>query len=143
MLGRRGLLILSGLLWSVAGFNVLRKGITALLYMFSHDYGWFVGLILLLAVLIGTGFLMMFRGVVRKYTKRILDLEGERWPFYRFMSGKGYLLIGFMMTLGISMGLIPGMPQAFFASFYTGLGTGLSYGAIRFFINSIHTHDVC
>lgn len=132
MLNRRGLLILSGLLWSVAGFNVLRKGLRAL---FEVHPWW----IILLAIAIGIGFLMMFRGVVRKYTHRIQTLEGERWPFYRFMSGKGYLLIGLMMTLGITMGMIPGMPLAFFASFYTGLGTALSYGAIRFFINAIRT----
>lgn len=127
MLSKRGLLILSGLFWGIAGFNVLRKGIGAL----AADHRWWV---VLLAVLIGTGFLLMFRGVVRKYSTRILELEGERFPFYRFMSVKGYLLIGLMMSLGIAAGLIPGMPTAFFASFYTGLGTGLSYGAIRFLL---------
>lgn len=129
MVSKRGLLILSGLLWSIAGFNVLRKGLSTLVL----DHRWWI---VLLAILIGVGFLLMFRDVVRKYTLRIRTLEGEQFPFYRFMSLKGYLLIGFMMTLGITMGLIPGMPTSFFASFYTGLGTGLSYGALRFFIES-------
>lgn len=137
MLGRRGLLILSGLLWSVAGVNVLRKGITALVEVLSQSWSWYAAIVVLLAIAIGTGFLLMFRGVVRKYTRRIQELDGERWPFYRFMSVKGYLLIGLMMTLGISASMIPGMPEAFFASFYTGLGTGLAYGAIRFFMNSV------
>lgn len=130
MVSKRGLLILSGLLWSIAGFNVLRKGLTALV----EEHSWWI---VLLAFIIGTGFVMMFRGVSEKYSRRIYTLQGEKFPCYRFMSLKGYLLIGFMMTLGITMGLIPGMPTAFFASFYTGLGTGLAYGAIRFFINSI------
>lgn len=130
MVSKRGLLIMSGLLWSIAGFNVLRKGLTAL----SADHRWWVAI---LAIVIMSGFVMMFRGVVRKYPNRIQTLDGERFPFYRFMSVKGYLLIGFMMGLGITLGLIPGMPITFFASFYTGLGTGLTYGAIRFFINSI------
>lgn len=134
MLSRRGLLILSGILWSVAGFNVLRKGLMALV----EDHRWWI---VLLAIAIGASFLLMFRGVVRKYTHRIHSLQGKRWPFYRFMSVKGYLLIGLMMTLGITMGMIPGMPLAFFASFYTGLGTALSYGAIRFFINAIRTNQ--
>lgn len=130
MVSKRTLLILSGMLWSIAGFNVLRKGLSAL----GEDHRWWI---VLLAVVIGTGFLMMFRGIVRKYSERICTLEGERHPAYRFMSAKGYMVIGLMMSMGIGMGLIPGMPTAFFASFYTGLGTGLSYGAIRFFINSI------
>lgn len=129
MFTKRGLVILSGLLWSVAGFNVFRKGLAALIL----DHRWWC---VLLAFSIGVGFLMMFKGVVRKYTLRIAELEGERFPFYRFMSVKGYVLIGVMMTLGITMGLIPGMPTSFFASFYTGLGTALSYGAIRFIYNS-------
>lgn len=122
---------MSGLLWSIAGVNVLRKGISALL----QDHRWWI---VLLAIGIGASFLTMFRSVVNKYTLRIQAMDGERFPFYRFMSAKGYLLIGFMMTLGISVSLIPGMPPAFFASFYTGLGTGLSYGALRFFIHSIN-----
>lgn len=129
MLGKRGLLLLSGLLWSIAGFNVLRKGLAAL----AEDHRWWI---VLLALLIGSGFVLMFTGVVRRYTLRIRTLEGERFPFYRFMSLRGYLLIAFMMTLGISLGLLPGMPTAFFASFYTGLGTALSYGAIRFILSA-------
>lgn len=135
MVSKRGLLIMSGLLWSIAGFNVLRKGLAAL----ATDHRWWV---VLLAGCIGIGFVMMFTGVVRKYTQRILALDGERFPIYRFMSAKGYMLIGLMMTLGITMGLIPGMPVTAFAFFYTGLGTGLTYGAIRFFLNSIATIPV-
>lgn len=131
MVSKRILLIMSGLLWSIAGCNVLRKGLVAL----AEDHrGW----VIWLALLIGIGFMMMFRGVVRKYSTRIRTLDGERFPFYRFMSVKGYLLIGFMMSLGIAVSLIPGMPVAFFASFYSGLGAALCYGAIRFFINCFH-----
>lgn len=129
MVSKRGLLIMSGLLWSIAGFNVLRKGVLSL----AQDHRWWV---LLLAVGIGAGFLIMFDGVVKKYSRRIFSLPGERHAAYLFMSRKGYLLIGLMMMLGISMSHIPGMPPAFFASFYTGLGTGLTYGAIRFFVHS-------
>lgn len=126
MVSKRGLLIMSGLLWSIAGFNVLRKGLLSL----AQDHRWWI---LLLAIAIGAAFLLMFRGVVRKYSQRIFSLPGERHAAYLFMSRKGYLLIGVMMGLGIAMSHVPGMPLAFFASFYTGLGTGLTYGAIRFF----------
>lgn len=129
MLRKRSLVILNGLLWSIAGINVLYKGINALV----NDYRWWIEL---LAIAIGAAFIVMFRGVVNRYTWRIRMLEGNRHPFYQFMSIKGYLLIGFMMTLGITVGHIPGMPNAFFASFYTGLGAALCYGAINFFINS-------
>lgn len=125
---------MSGALWSIAGFNILRKGIPALL----SDHRWFI---VILAILVTTGFTLMFRKVSASYTNRIVNLEGERFPFYRFMSLKGYLVIGFMMSLGIFLTKIPGMPQSFFAWFYPGLGTGLSYGAVNFFINCIKHRD--
>ena len=125
---------MSGTLWSIAGFNILRKGIPALL----SDHRWFI---VILAIVITTGFTLMFRKVSTSYTNRIVNLEGERFPFYRFMSLKGYLVIGFMMSLGIFLTKIPGMPQSFFAWFYTGLGIGLSYGAVNFFINCFKHRD--
>ena len=29
-----------------------------------------------------------------RYIRRILDMEGERFPIYKFMSPKGYIVIG-------------------------------------------------
>lgn len=50
------------------------------------------------------------------------------------VSLKGYLIIAFMITLGISLKYIPGIPASFFAWFYMGLGPGLLSAGIRFLI---------
>lgn len=55
----------------------------------------------------------------------VLWMAGDRAPLYRFMSLKGYLIIIFMMTLGISLRSIGSIPDGFFAFFYTGLGSAL------------------
>jgi len=49
-----------------------------------------------------------------------------------FLSTKGYILIIFMMCLGISLKFIPGVPTEFFASFYCGLGPALIIAAAQF-----------
>lgn len=123
---KRGLLITNGLLWAIASFNILKKGIPALM----QDHRWPVAV---MAAVIAAGFFMMFKSVSGKYAARVTALEGDRFPIYMFMSPKGYLVIGIMMSMGIGFSLIPGMPQSFFASFYPGLGFGLLSGAIRFF----------
>lgn len=125
-MGKRGLVATSGVLWAVASFNILKKGIPAL--VLDHRL-----LIVLTALAVAAGFILMFRKVSNRYTDRVWALEGDKFPIYRFMSAKGYLLIGIMMSMGIGLSLIPGMYQEFFAGFYPGLGLGLLSGSINFF----------
>lgn len=87
-----------------------------------------------LSVLVFAGFYRMFTGIVRKYSERILALPGPKEPVYKTFSLKGYLIIAFMITLGITLKHIPGIPESFFAWFYTGLGPGLLSAGIRFLI---------
>lgn len=129
MVTKRYLLLTSALLWAFASYKILNKGIPSIL---ADHRIWIV----ILAVIIAAMFIAMFQRVSQKYTLRIKDMEGVKFPIYRFMSLKGYLLIGFMMSLGIILGRIPGVPKAFFAFFYPGLGFGLLSGSIRFLINS-------
>ena len=44
------------------------------------------------------------------------------------------IVLAFMITLGISLKHIPGIPESFFAWFYMGLGPGLLSAGIRFLI---------
>lgn len=124
---KKGLLLLDTLLWSFASFKILNKGIPAII---AH-HGWVV---IVLAIVVLAGFIMMFNKVSDKYRDRILSLEGEKFPFYKFMPLKGYILIAFMMSLGIIAAHIPGMPPEFFAAFYPGLGCGLAFGALKYLI---------
>lgn len=55
-------------------------------------------------------------------------------PIVPLVSLKGYLIIAFMITLGISLKYIPGIPASFFAWFYMGFGPGLLSAGIRFLI---------
>lgn len=126
-MNKRSLILVNALLWAFAAYKILGKGLPALRNDLS---AW----IIVLCVLIAAGFLAMFARVSGRYTQRILDMEGERFPIWKFMSPKGYLVIGIMMTMGIVLGLIPSIPQEFFAFFYPGLGSGLAFGAARYLV---------
>ena len=65
---------------------------------------------------------------------KIHSLPGPQEPIYLTFSLKGYLVIAFMITLGITLRHIPGIPSSFFAWFYLGLGPGLLSAGIRFLI---------
>lgn len=127
---KRGLIAVNGLLWASASFNILRKGMHAI--VMDHRLP-----VVLVAIAIGAGFFMMFRKVSLRYCERIMKLQGERFPLYMFMSTKGYMLIGLMMSMGIAFNHIPAIPTVFFAGFYPGLGFGLLSGAIRFLVCAV------
>ena len=128
------LLIVAGVVWAIAGSNILRIGIAS--YIESFDRGnpfpllWMIPL----SALILTGFMMMFRKVVKRNTRRILSYT-EKKSVFAFFDIKGYLLMAFMMALGITLRSVNLLPAAFFAVFYTGLGTALTLSGVRFIVN--------
>ena len=124
------LLAVNGLLWTAIGTKIAVTGVVNYLKTEPGKLGWMIPL----SLLVFTGFFMMFTGIVRKYSERIHALPGPREPIYKTFSLKGYLIIDFMITLGITLKYIPGIPLSFFAWFYLGLGAGLLSAGIRFLI---------
>ena len=125
------LLFTAGLLWMLAGINILRIGIEA----FSaclHQGKVAVLLIALGALLIFAGFSMMFRRIVKKHQKRIMGYPEQKQSIFRCFDRKGYLLMIFMMTLGITLRASNLLPTVFFAVFYNGLGSALCFGGLMF-----------
>lgn len=121
--------IANGLLWFAAGFNILRIGIKA-----AMDNG---TLVWLWCIPVFIAFDLMFSRVIGKNSRRIDGLEGEKAPIWRFMNLRGYLIIAFMMTLGIVLRASGKLPDAFFAFFYTGLGTALAFEGLKGLARSI------
>lgn len=125
------LFLLAGILWLAAGVNILRIGIESLIEVFKPAklLTWIlVGAALLVLV----GFHFMFTAMVRRHKKRILGYAEKKVSIFKFMDLKGYLIMAFMMGLGITLRRFVGLPTEFFASFYNGLGIALSIAGIRF-----------
>lgn len=119
------LLITAGALWLIAGINILRIGIAAL-------QGAALLPALALALLIFIGFSMMFMRIVQKHLKRILGYAEARKPIYFCFDLRGYLLMVFMIVLGVTLRASGLLPSFFFAFFYNGLGGALTFAGLQF-----------
>lgn len=127
----RHLLAINGLLWTAIGTKIT---ITGFQHYLNFPHGKSLIWMIPLSVLVFAGFYRMFTGVVRKYSERILSMTEEKTSVLKTFSLKGYLIIAFMVSLGISLKHIPGIPEPFFAWFYCGLGPGLLSAGIRFLL---------
>ena len=116
----------AGILWLIAGVNILRIGVGALQGSAS---AW---LLAAGALVIFIGFAMMFMKIVQKHKKRILGYPQEKNSIFLCFDRKGYLLMLFMMTLGIVLRKSNLFPAVFFAMFYSGLGAALCFGGLMF-----------
>ena len=125
------LLAVNGLLWTAIGSKITITGVSHYLLVDGpKNLLWMIPL----SILVFAAFYWMFTGVVRKYSARIMVMTAEKTSIFRTFSLKGYLIIAFMISLGIGLKHIPGIPSNFFAWFYCGLGPGLLSAGIRFLL---------
>ena len=76
----------------------------------------------------------MFFNMTAKHTERVLGYE-EAMPFWYFFDKKSYLIMFFMMTMGIGLRATGLLPEGFIAFFYTDLGCALALAGILFLRN--------
>ena len=125
------LLAINGLLWTAIGTKITVTGVSHYLKVDRpQNLLWMIPL----SILVFAAFYRMFTGVVRKYSARIMSMTAEKTSIFRTFSLKGYLIIAFMISLGIGLKHIPGIPSNFFAWFYCGLGPGLLSAGLRFLL---------
>jgi len=121
------LFVAASVIWGIPGIMISIKGIKAYMTQPSDDLWWLV--LITIAVIIS--FFFMFRKIVDRYCVRIASLP-EKVSIWQAFPVRGWVLIVFMMCLGIVLKHIPQIPSAFTASFYSGLGPMLVVAAIRF-----------
>lgn len=123
---RNTLLLLACLVWSAAGFNILRIGLMA--------YPPYLSVLnFLLSALVFTVFqIFIFGKLVKKHTTRIQAYVEERHFFLKFFDGKAFAIMAVMMTGGIGLRASGLAPERFIAVFYTGLGASLLLAGLLF-----------
>lgn len=123
---RNTLLLLACLVWSVAGFNILRIGLMA-----YSDYRTVLNY--LLSVLVFAVFQkFIFGKLVKKHTARISAFGDERQFFLKFFDRKAFIIMAVMITGGIVLRTGELVPERFIAVFYTGLGASLLLAGLLF-----------
>ncbi|WP_315538283.1 hypothetical protein [Prevotella koreensis] len=126
MVRKKWLIVANGLLWMAAGMNIGNIGIKSI--MVAHSLVW------LLSIPVFAIFVSMFIKIISKNINRIVSMQGEKAKLYKFLTPKGYMIIAFMMTLGITLRELGKIPESFFAYFYTGLGIALFFSGLWSFI---------
>lgn len=123
---RNTLLLLACLVWSAAGFNILRIGLMA--YPAYRT----VGNYLLSALVFAVFQVFIFGKLVKKHTARISAYREEHHFFLKFFDGRSFAIMVFMMTGGIALRSCGLAPEQFIAFFYTGLGASLLLAGLLF-----------
>lgn len=123
---RNTLLLLACLVWSVAGFSVLRIGLRAYPPYLS------LGNIALSALVFFLFQTFVFGKLVKKHTARILGYPDQLLFFLKFFDGKSFAIMAVMMIGGIVLRGGNLVPEVFIAIFYTGLGASLLLAGLLF-----------
>ena len=126
------LLLMQVLFWLAPGIVITRKGILAMMAV-SEVHPERVWWLTLIAIVVVVSFSLMFNGFIIRYTNCILNFPTRKKSLLAFLDLHGYILITFMMCLGISLKNIPFLLQEFFAGFYPGLGLALAIAGVRYF----------
>lgn len=131
MVKKNTLLLLACLVWSAAGFNVLRLGLMAYpAYRGLWNY-------LLSALVFSVFQIFVFSRLVKKHTGRIGAYTEARHFFLRFFDVRSFAIMAVMMTGGIGLRASGLAPERFIAVFYTGLGASLLLAGLLFGTNFI------
>ena len=119
------LLLLASLAWLIVGSNVLKIGLS--------EYTNYLALInYFLSLVVFCCFGLMFFKMSEKHYRHICNYQEEYQYFFHFFDLKAYIIMAFMMTMGIVLRKFELVPLRFIAVFYTGLGLGLTLAGICF-----------
>lgn len=124
---RNHLYVVAAIIWGIPGIIITSKGISAYRMQQPDEIWW----LLLITAAVLAGFFMMFRRIVDRYCGRIASLPSKVQIWHTFPL-RGWILLVFMMGLGIALKHIPQVPSAFTAAFYSGLGPMLLISSVRY-----------
>ncbi len=129
---RKPLYYAAALLWGVPGTVIAIKGVMAYTSVAKQSL-WYLFPVTI-AVMIG--FFFMFSRIVARYVSRIDSLPANKVTLLNTFPLRGWLLMFFMMGLGLALKSVPDLSVAFVASFYSGLGPMLLLSAVKFVLRA-------
>lgn len=125
---RQSLLVIAGFVWIIAGVNILRIGIVTWMNS-SQDWMFKIGEATVVFLLF---FVLVFKRLYYKHTQRIEQKNEEHNCPFSFFDVKSWILMVFMISLGITIRSLHLLPDSFISVFYTGLSIALLLTGILF-----------
>nr|WP_307988960.1 hypothetical protein [uncultured Niameybacter sp.] len=127
---KRTLMFIAAIVWMMAGSMIMKLGYEAL---FHTPNNWMISAVVAIVVF-GIFFKFIFRKMARKHEKRIIASTKEKICAFAFFDVKGYMIMAFMMTLGIVIRSTSFINPLYWGPFYVGLGTALFGGGLCFIL---------
>lgn len=125
---KRVLFFAAAFVWGVAGNRIITIGFkTVVKNTSAYWINFFVAFI---------GFYFFFKYVFyrmyKKHTKRIVGLEIEKPCIFSFFDIKGFAIMAFMITFGVTLRKVGVIPPIYIGTFYITLGLSLLAAAMSF-----------
>lgn len=118
---KKNLLFLAGSLWLIAGFMVAKLGAEVILTSSSNM---FISAVIT-AITFYIFFNFIFKKLVIKHRDRIRAKSQDKLCLFSFFDIKSYIIMAFMMGLGITIRSIPTINPLCWAAVYVGIGGAL------------------
>lgn len=125
---KRVLLVTAGLVWIIAGANILRIGIVTWMDS-TQEWMFKIGEATIVFLLF---FVFVFKKLYYKHTRRIEQKKEEKNCPFSFFDVKGWVIMVLMISLGITIRSFHLLPDSFISVFYTGLSIALILTGILF-----------
>ena len=130
---KRGLLFIATLVWGFVSYRIITIGLEDI---FKNTPLYWV--FILAGVLLSIPFFrFFFLRISNKHIKRMLNAKSERPCLFSFFDVKSYLIMAFMIALGITMQKIKIVPLLYIGTFYISLGLSLLFSAIHFLVSGV------
>jgi len=117
-----------GVLWSIVGLSMC---FAAMNWLRAEGLVRGVELELMGLVVAAAALQWSFSGIARKNIRRLRQLS-DKGCFFAFQAWKSYLIIAFMIVLGIALRHSP-IPKAALAIVYTGIGGALFLASFHYY----------
>jgi hypothetical protein len=127
------LIALGAALWGFAAYRILKMGF---IFIEKHAlYHWLNYLIGLAGFI--PFFMLVFRKVSLRYINRIKNLPQNRPCMFAFFDVRGYIMMSFMITIGILVSHWKVIPELYKGTFFISLGLSLLASSIFYIIEGV------
>ena len=125
------LLLIAAMVWTFAGVMLLFRG-----YSFLMVYPQFLAVKIAGCLVAGLVFFkLLFVRISKKHVRRIQNLPIERPCLFSFFNLRSYLMMGIMITSGITLRKTGAVSPEYLSLIYITMGIPLLMSSFRFYYN--------
>lgn len=127
------LIALGAALWGFAAYRILKLGFVFIeRHALHHVLNYLIGIAGFIPF-----FLLVFRKVSLRYVNRIKNLPQRRPCMFAFFDLRGYILMTFMITMGIAISHWKVIPELYKGTFFISLGLSLLASSIFYITEGV------